>query len=676
MAAKKLKNWRIERDDNDLAWVYIDKKDTSTNVLSSEVLTELDEVINRLLETPPKGAVILSEKENGFIAGADVNEFTQVESVSQAAEHIRKGQDVFSRLESCPFPTLALIHGFCLGGGMELALSCTYRVALDDKKTRLGLPEVKLGIHPGFGGTVRLPPLIGGPAAMDMILTGRAIDARKAKKLGVVDEMVPLRHWRRAAVQTLLNAPKPKRAKGFKALTNNDWVRPILARFMRKKVGEKARPEHYPAPFAAIDLWSKYGGHRKRLMTEEAASLARLVMGSTAQNLIRVFFLQNQLKSLGDRKDINAQHVHVVGGGVMGGDIAAWCALQGMTVTVQDRNHKALARVVQRAHKLYKRKLKHPRLIRDAMDRLIPDVRGAGIPKADVIIEAIFEDLKAKQALFKDLEAKAKPDALLATNTSSIPLEQIGEALDKPERLVGIHFFNPVAQMQLVEIVKADNTNTEELKRAAAFTRCIDRLPLTVKSSPGFLVNRVLMPYLLEAVILESEGVPAALIDEAALEFGMPMGPLHLADTVGLDICLSVSEILSQRLNIDIPERLRELTGKGHLGVKTGNGFYRYVEGKPQKPFVENAPMSKIDISDRLISRLHNEAMACLREGVVENADLLDAGIVFGTGFAPFRGGPMHDVKSRFNDKINERFADLEARYGERFHADPGWSNA
>ncbi len=667
------RNWRLETDAARIAWLYADKADSSTNVLSREVLEELHFIIDRITAERPQGLIILSAKGNGFIAGADVKEFTAIQDYEEALELITRGQSILDRIEKLPFPTVAMIHGFCLGGGMELALACRYRIAEDDPRTRLGLPEVRLGIHPGFGGTVRLPPLIGAPLAMDLMLSGRSVEARRAQRMGLVDFAVPQRQLRRAALAILKEQPLAHRPGFVARMSNAALVRPLLAAFMRRKTVEKAAPAHYPAPFALIDLWAEHGGDRERMMQEEGRSVARLLIGETAQNLVRVFTLQERLKSLGRGGDFTPRRVHVIGAGVMGGDIAAWCALRGLQVTVQDRNHESLARVMKRAYGLFKKKLKQPRLVRAAMDRLIPDKNGMGLRRADVVIEAIFEDIEAKQGLYREIEPLIRSDALLATNTSSIPLETLSEALSRPERLVGVHFFNPVAQMQLVEVVSSPITAPEVAGQAAAFVRHIDRLPLPVKGTPGFLVNRVLMPYLLEAVALESEGVPAAVIDQAATQFGMPMGPILLADTVGLDICLSVAEILAQQLHGVVPERLRELVAAGRLGRKSGQGFYSYKGGKPDKAKFDKEDKIAPEITDRLMFRYFNEAVACLREGVVADAGLLDAGMIFGTGFAPFRGGPMHYIEMTGLPHGRQRLEELENIYGERFHPDPAW---
>ncbi len=639
-------HWQRVDDDDGIVWLSLDKANTTTNVLSYEVLDEFERLLKQFQTEKPRGLIIQSKKENGFIAGADVNAFKELKTYDEALELIRHGQAVFNRLERLKIPTLALIHGFCLGGGLELVLACDYRIADENPKTKLGLPEVLLGIHPGFGGSVRLTHLVGAPAAMNMMLSGRAVRARAAKRMGLVDAAVPQRQLQRAARQLIMQQPAVGKASGWKMLTNYTPIRQILASVLRRQVAKRARPEHYPAPYALIDLWETYGGDKKLMMREEAASVARLIIGDTAQNLVRVFFLQEQLKSQGKKSLFTPEYIHIIGGGMMGGDIAAWCALCGLHVTIQDRQHESLARVMQRAHRLFKKRLKQPRLITEALERLRPDKEGLGLSRADVVIEAIFEDVDAKQSLFREIEPQLKAGALLATNTSSIPLEVLGEALKKPERLVGLHFFNPVAKMQLVEIVSGESTDQEAVQQAAALTRHINRLPLPVKSSPGFLVNRVLMPYLLEAVTLESEGFAPEVIDEAALDFGMPMGPVELADTVGLDICYSVAGILSKQLQLEVPNRLAELVKSGHLGRKTGQGFYQYKKGKIQKKrFKANAAAIK-DLQNRLIKCLIDEANACLEEGIVSDADQLDAGIIFGTGFAPFRGGPMFYSRS------------------------------
>ena len=461
-------HWRLQTDEQSIAWLYADRGDSNTNTFSAAMVQELDAIIRELSNQPPKGLVILSAKENGFFAGADIKELAKANDVQQATEFIRLGQDTFNRLERLPFPTVCLIHGFCMGGGLELALACRYRIADDATSTRLGLPEIRLGIFPAFGGATRLPPLIGAPAAMDMMLTGRSLSARAAKKIGVVDYAVAHRHLKDGAVDLINSRPAPRQLTGLKRLSNHALIRPLLANVFRSKVAKKAPKNQYPAPYALIDLWAKHANDKYKMLAGEQTQVSRLIVGKTSQNLLRVFFLQEKLKSVGDKSVFKPKHVHVIGAGVMGGDIAAWCASQGMTVTVQDRQEAALGRVIKNANKLFQKTLKTPILVQAALDRITPDIKGLGLKHADVVIEAIFENLEAKQELFKSIEPLVKADALLATNTSSIPIETLSQALQQPSRLVGIHFFNPVAKMQLVEIVSGRTTGAEAAAKAPA----------------------------------------------------------------------------------------------------------------------------------------------------------------------------------------------------------------
>ena len=680
MTEHHYKHWNPVTDEEGILWLHLDQAGANANVLCVEVLEELEDILNVLSHsTLPLGVIFTSDKPSGFIAGADIKEFTKIDNVEMAVKHIRRGQDVLNKIENLNIPTVALIHGFCMGGGAELALACRYRICDDGPKTTISLPEVQLGIHPGFGGTVRLPPLIGAPAAMDLMLTGKPVNARKAKKLGLVDYAVPTRQLLRAARDVVISKPRLHQPKWMLRMTNNGLLRGFLARTMRKQVAKKANKKHYPAPYAVIDLWEKYADNPETMMVEEAKSVANLVIGDTSKNLVRVFFLREELKSLGkidkSKPAAKARNIHVIGAGVMGGDIAAWCALKGLRVTLQDRNPETIAKALSRANKLFERKHRGDKYaVIACRDRLIPDVNGKGVEVADVVIEAIIENIEAKQGLFKSLEPRMKPDALLTTNTSSIPLEVLAEVLDKPERLVGLHFFNPVAQMPLIEIVKGKNTDEQVAARTAAFAAQISKLPLPVKSAPGFLVNRILMPYMMEAVRMKEEGIPGKIIDKAALDFGMPMGPLHLADTVGLDICLNVAEILSKELGLQVPDSLRKMVADGNLGAKSGQGFYHYTHGKKDSSKEDVQYSGNMEeVTDRMIGRMVNESVACLREGVVENESQLDAGVIFGTGFAPFRGGPVHYAEQRGFQQFINRLSELEQELGATFHPDDGW---
>jgi len=666
-------DWQTRLDDDGIRWLILDKQKTDTNVLSTGVLDQLDRLLDEIVKKPPRAVVFRSGKAKGFIAGADVNEFLEVETTRDAMTMVKRGQTLFSRIAALPFPTIAMIEGFCMGGGTELALACDYRIALDDKATRIGLPEVKLGIHPAYGGVVRATAIINPLQSLELMLTGRALSARAARAIGLVDAAQPQRQMERAVREIALRPPQRQRMPLLGRVLSLPGIRNLLAAYMKKQVAKKAPLQHYPAPYAILDLWATHCGNRERMMEEEANSVTRLIQGDNVRNLIRVFFLQTRLKGLGSKGSYAPRHVHVIGAGTMGGDIAAWCALRGMNVTLQDREAKYLGNAFKRAHQLFDKRLKVTAERNAALDRLIPDIHGDGVAHADVIIEAIFEDIDAKHAIYRDVEARMKPDAVLATNTSSIPLETLSTALQQPERLVGIHFFNPVAMMPLVEIVEAASTSAEVLQRAAAFTQRIGKLPLPVKSSPGFLVNRILMPYLVEAFTLYDEGVAPEAIDKAATDFGMPMGPVQLADTVGLDICQSVARNLSEAYAIALPAGLDRFVKEGHLGKKSGRGFYQYKKGKP----IQDKDVDLGDqrmIQDRLVLRFLNEAVACLQEGIVADRDLLDAGIIFGTGFAPFRGGPMNYSIAQGVDTMVARLGEYEERFGERFKPAKGWS--
>ncbi len=668
-----MNHWNTHTDDKGILWLELDKKDSKTNMLSREVLLQLDKQLDTIRKELPTAVVFKSAKDSGFIAGADINEFLEVSNQQEALDLIKRGQGVFDKIEKLPCPTIAVIEGFCMGGGTELVLACDYRIALDDKSTLIGLPEVKLGIHPGFGGVVRLTRLVNPLQSLEIMMSGRALKARQAKKMGVVDYVQPYRQLVRAATQIALSTPEKRQMPWLGKVLSLPFVRPLLTYVMKKQVAKKASIDHYPAPYAILDLWKNYYGS-PQMMHQEALSVAGLVHGNTVRNLIRVFFLQTRLKGLGDKKAFQPRHVHVIGAGIMGGDIAAWCALKGFKVTLQEREPKYLTNAFARAHKLVNRKLKTRHERNRVIDRLIPDCAGDGVPRADVIIEAIFEDIEAKQAIYKDVEPRMKKAAILATNTSSIPLQTLSKVLDKPERLIGLHFFNPVAMMPLVEIVKTDKTPDDLIKQAAAFCRHISKLPLPVKSSPGFLVNRILVPYLIEAVTLYDEGISAEAIDKAAVDFGMPMGPVELADTVGLDICQSVANNLSETYDFKVPEILNKLVSSGKLGKKSGSGFYQYKKGKVIKD-KDVALGNQEEIQNRLIYRLLNEAAACLREGIVDDRDLLDAGVIFGTGFAPFTGGPLNYSSETGTEKLHSNLKLYQQRFGQRFVPDEGWSS-
>ena len=673
-----LRHCRLETDAEGIAWLTLDKADASANSLGSEMMREADEVLRQIEASPPRGVVIRSGKRSGFVAGADINEFTTLQDVAQAERLVKAGQSVIDRFEALPCPTVAAIEGFALGGGLELALACTYRVAVGNDRLTLGFPEVLLGIHPGFGGTVRSVQLIGASAALDLMLTGRNVRGAKALAMGLVDRLVESADALDDAARDMIRRrPAPRRAPLAQRLLSWAPVRPFIAKKARAGVARKARREHYPAPYAIIDLWERHGAKGRAAYDAEASSIAHLFLTPTSRNLVRVFFLQDGLKAQRVAGAKTPQRVHVVGAGVMGGDIAAWCALRGLEVTLQDRADEYIRPAMERAAALFEKRLKDPGKRAEAAARLKPDLAGDGVATADVVIEAIVENADAKRALYARLEPQLAPGAVIATNTSSIRLEELAPALTDPGRLVGLHFFNPVAQMPLIEIVQGATTAAASMGTAIALARRLDKLPLPCRSAPGFLVNRVLSAYMQEAMLAGREGVPLATIDAAAVDFGMAMGPVELSDVVGLDICRHVGAIVSGALGRSAPDtrELDERIKAGKLGKKSGEGFYLWRDGKAVKDIAGAAGSvaPPPDLQDRLMLALANEAVACLREGVVEDADKIDAGMIFGAGYPPFRGGPLKAARDRGVAECVRRLEELAGRYGPRFTPDPGW---
>ncbi len=670
-AAGPYKNFKLTRDDDGIAWLLFDREGASANTLSAGVLEEFETVIAALESGRPAGLVIRSAKTSGFIAGADVNEFRGVSDPREVETQMTRAHAAVDRLEALKIPSVAVIHGFCLGGGLEIALACNTRIAIDN--ARFGFPEVMLGLHPGLGGTARFTHLVSPLEAMTMMLTGKTIDARKAKSLGLVDAVTQERHVRAAVKDAIFGRLRPHKQGLLAKAMNLGPVRGLLANRMRGEAAKAAPKAHYPAPYALVELWEKHGGDRAAMLSAEKTSFANLMVTPTAQNLIRVFFLREQMKKLADGKS-TVKHVHVIGAGAMGGDIAAWCASQGLRVTLADMKAEPIAGAIKRAAELFGKIIRKKTDQRDALDRLIPDMTGEGVRNADLIIEAVPEKLDLKQKVYASLEPIMKPGAILATNTSSIPLQDLRTTLKSPERLLGLHFFNPVSRLQLVEVVSHDTVDPEALATALKFVGAIDRLPLPVKSSPGFLVNRALTPYMLEAMVMLDEKVDKAVIDAAAEKFGMPMGPIELADQVGLDICLAVGDMLRSKFGDALPpapDWLRDKVKNGELGRKTGKGFYEWKDGKAVKTPSPIAPTD--EMIDRLVLPMSNVCVACLREGIVDNGDVVDGAMIFGTGYAPFRGGPLNYARTRGSANVVAALKALEAKFGDRFKPDAGW---
>jgi len=670
----RFNHWKTSEGDDGVVTLTLDRAGSGVNAISRAVLDELEQIVERLAIEKPAGVIVHSAKPAGFAVGADIKEFVEYARHDSVLENIEHGQRVYEALARLPCPTVAAVHGACMGGGTELILACRQRIAADDDKTKIALPEVMLGIHPGWGGTARLPRLIGATEALPVMLTGKSLSAKRALGLGVVDRLARPDELL-AEAKLLLRHPAARPfARRAKAWASNTWLaRQILAPMVSRQTAAKVRKEHYPAPFAMIEVWQRGGASIQQRLKVEARSVAKLAQTPTAQNLIRIFFLQERLKGQGSGTEHGVKHVHVVGAGVMGGDIAAWAAFKGFEVSLQDREMKFVQPALDRARQLYEKKLKAPEQVEAAMRRLRADVEGSGVASADLAIEAIYENARAKEALYASIEPQFRADEILASNTSSIPLDELRKNLKAPQRFLGLHFFNPVAQMPLVEVVRHDQLDPAIEKRALAFCKAIGKLPVAVKGTPGFLVNRILMPYLLEALRLYSEGVPGPVLDREAKKFGMPMGPIELADTVGLDVCASVGKELAPFLGLELPPGLEEKLAAGKRGKKDGQGLYVWQDGKPEKPEIDKEYVTPPDVQERMILPMVNEAVACLADGVVDDADLLDAGVIFGTGFAPFRGGPIRYARSEGAGKLKARLEQLAQRYGDRFRPKNGW---
>ena len=652
ISLEELQNWSFTVDVEQIAWATLDCPNQSMNTMGERTIRELEAIISEVerlsLKNDVRGLIVISGKSNNFIAGADIKEFEQMDTEAKVHEVTSQVTALFQRIEDLSIPVVAAIHGFCLGGGLEFAMSCHYRIATRDEGTRLGLPEVKLGIIPGLHGTVRMLRLAGPMNGMTTMLTGRMLKSNLAKAFGLVDQLVPTSlELRWAARKAVL---QNRRSKSGNKLTHKIMrlgpVRKLLASQMRKQTSAKVRKDHYPAPFKLIELFENHAGNEAEMFKAEQRLFAPLMISDESRNLRRVFHLSEDMKALAPKNsDYRPLRAHIIGAGTMGGDIAAWCVVCGMDVSLQDMSEEQIGKAQKSAKKLFKKRLKKPLAVEAAMARLKADPKGEGVKRADIIIEAIVENLEIKQKLFKGLEPQLKEGAVLATNTSSLPLEDIAKALDDPGRLIGIHFFNPVAKMPLVEVIKSEQSRDEEIEKGCAFVTAIKKYPLIVKSCKGFLVNRVLAPYMMEAVRQYEMGVPPEKIDQAALDFGMPMGPIELQDVVGLDICKHVAETLE--LGNPDESKLGKLVASGKLGKKTGEGFYVWTDNKPEKQKEDYNTKELEELADTLLAPLLAECEKCEAEGIVKNGDLIDGGVIFGTGFAPFRGGPLHYVNNK-----------------------------
>lgn len=647
---------RLERAEDGIARLIFDRPDSSANIFDEATLTGLDGHLASLEQSPPTGLILTSAKRSIFIAGADIKSILSNPDPGEIERLIKLGQDVFQRLAELRFPTVAAIHGACVGGGYEITLACDYRVASPDSCTKIGLPETNLGILPGWGGSTRLPRLIGLPKALDIILGGKTVPAAYAKKLGMIDEVAPKENLVVLAERMIARG---KRKSGGHWFFNSRPVSGLLKGRVGKKVQAKTRG-NYPAIPKALEVVTK--GLRSSVteaLALERQAINELAATPAARNLIRVFFLQERA-----RKQVYAEgltglppveRAAVVGAGVMGAGITQWLTSRGLPVTLTDIGPDQLAKGMATIDKLYREGIKRRIFTRTSaqrgMDRVSPVTGAAQLHRVELVIEAAVETLDIKKKIFHDLDQRTPPDAILATNTSALPISEIAAATSRPDKVIGIHFFNPVHRMQLVEIVVGEQTSPETVQRTLSFVQGIGKLPVISKDRPGFIVNRILLPYLIEAGRLFDNGANIETVDRAMLDFGMPMGPLRLIDEVGADVALHVAATLHASFGerLSVPPILQKLVDAGMLGRKSGKGFYRYGGKGGEVPNPEARALCRQTdgtpadqkLQERMAGLMAAEAKHCLDEGIAASADDIDFAMIMGAGFAPFRGGPL-----------------------------------
>ena len=636
---------------NTTAILVFDREGSSANIFDSATLEELSERLDELTAQPEvTGLLIRSAKPNIFIAGADLNELSTARD-EKLTRLISTGQTLFNRIADLPYPTVCAIHGACVGGGFELALACDWRVASDASETKIGLPETQLGIIPAWGGTTRLPDLLGLQDALPIILSGKLHSAALAKRKGLIDEVVPKEHLKTHA-RTFLK--KGKRHHTHNPIVHNQAVAALIRVQAQKELLKKTHG-HYPGPEAALEVAvASIGRTRAQSQQAELEAIQRLATLPETAQLIRLFFLQERAKKF-KHTSAAPKEIHraaVIGAGLMGSGIAYWLSTRKIETTLQDINTEALAHGMKSINGLYADAEKHHVFSKAetarGLDRIHPAAGNVPLHNCDLIIEAAVEQLSIKQKIFADLAARSRPDTILATNTSALPIHELSSSISNPGRLVGLHFFNPVHRMQLVEVVRTESTSDETLATAVAFVRKLGKLPVVVKDSPGFLVNRILMPYLVEAASIFEQGGDPEEIDKAMLDFGMPMGPLRLLDEVGLDVAMHVANTLAAAFpdRMEIPQVVKKLLEAGHTGRKGGSGFYVYddasaavnAEAISFQTGTEDTPK---DTQEILANLMTSEAKLCLEEGVAETADDIDLAMILGTGYPPFRGGPL-----------------------------------
>jgi 3-hydroxyacyl-CoA dehydrogenase / enoyl-CoA hydratase / 3-hydroxybutyryl-CoA epimerase len=666
-----------------IAFFTFDRPGSAANIFDQATFEQLNSLLDQVEnDSSVRGLVMVSAKPKIFIAGADLTGFSKNPSPEDLAKTIDLGQRTFDRIANLKFPTVAAIHGVALGGGLEIALACDYRIASLDSATKVGLPETTLGIIPAWGGCTRLPRLVGLPAALEVILSGKQIPARQAQKLGLVDDTTYRERLEGLATKKIVDSQGRKRV----IRTHFSHISPlvtIIADRAKKKTLEKTRG-HYPAPLKALEVVIRGLKSSTAVSLEnEKRAFIELTKGEVAQNLIRVFFLQERAKKLtvgGLKPEFKPKRVLVVGAGLMGSGIAQWLSARGLNVVLKDIGPEPLGKGLQSIDRIYrdavKRRIFSEVDARAGFDRILPIYEDVPLTNVDLAIEAAVEKIDLKKQIFSQLEPKIPNTLLIASNTSGLSIDTISEGLAHPEKVVGVHFFNPVHRMQLVEVVRGSHTSETVLAMAIQFVKSIGKLPVLVKDSPGFLVNRILLPYLVEAIRIFSEGHSVETIDRAILGFGMPMGPLRLNDEVGLDVSQHVGSDLAARVSHLPPlnDVLSRMIQKGWLGRKSGAGFYVYRDqSETPNPELKEfqtsiEPTNTDQVTDRLIFIMVNEAARVLEENVVTDPADVDFGMIMGTGWAPFRGGPLKYADSVGISTVVNRLSHLAGKFGEHFN--------
>ena len=666
------------RETESVAVVTLDRMNSGANIFDVETLNELNQTLDAI---PPgiRGVVFISAKNSIFIAGADINQLANVKSEAELLDIVKLGQQVFNRIAAMPAVTVAAIHGAALGGGCELTLACDYRIASGDRATQIGLPETSLGILPCWGGASRLPRLIGLPRALDAIMNGKKFAAVPALKAEIVDEIIPREHLLRFALDYVTRG-KPHRKSH--ALTNNPLVASFIAKRARAAALKKTHG-HYPAITTALDMMIKgVSVSLDESLKLEQNAIAALSKTDACKNLIRIFGLQDRAKKLGKTKVPPAQRVAVIGAGVMGSGIAQWISSREIAVTMRDVNAEQVRKGMANAAKLFadaaKKHVIDATAAKRGLDRITPATSEVSLQHFDFVIEAAIEQMDAKKKIFARLAEISGPQTILATNTSALSITEIAAATKSPERVIGIHFFNPVHKMQLVEIVVGKTTAPETVERTIRFVQQLGKLPVIAQDSPGFIVNRILLPYLVEAGLLFEQGASVADLDAAMLDFGMPMGPMRLLDEVGIDVGHHVAAELSAAFGarMPVPDVLDAMMKAGLLGRKNGKGFYLHsASGEPTVNEAVRALVSadrlkpelqRSELAKRMVLLMVNEAARCLEEKVAAESADVDFGMIMGTGFAPFRGGPLRYADSIGIAKVHEELAAL-AKSDSRF---------